>query len=328
MAEASDVHTLPTITQSIHPTIEIKPFRFKKHRSRRRFDRDRSSSPGHHSRCRHHRHHRHSRSSHRTSPSEPNTYDDIYFRNQDLPPDVAFRESLFDALADDEGAAFWEGVYGQPIHTYSPYTASADDDDSDNPVLERMTDEEYVSYVRSKMWEKSHGYIIEERRRREEDRNRKQEREAKNKEEGRRWQAGVEDALKRGEKRRKINRWKGVWEKYLSGWEIALQEESNSTLDKRTVVQRICWPVESGMVSDISKERIEAFFIHAPEAATGTPYARMDLGDILKKERVRWHPDKIQQKAGSAGLDERTMKAVTAVFQIIDKLWSETRPKT
>ena len=38
--------------------------------------------------------------------------------NQAKDPEAAFRESLFDAMADDEGAAFWEGVYGQPIHVY------------------------------------------------------------------------------------------------------------------------------------------------------------------------------------------------------------------
>lgn len=45
----------------------------------------------------------------------------------------------------------------------------------------------------------------------------------------------------------------------------------------------------------------------------------------MKKERVRWHPDKMQQKAGSEGLDEDTTKIVTAVFQMVDRLWSETK---
>src|SRR5436853_946524 len=35
-----------------------------------------------------------------------------------ISPEAAFRESLFDAMADDEGAMFWESVYGQPIHNY------------------------------------------------------------------------------------------------------------------------------------------------------------------------------------------------------------------
>jgi hypothetical protein len=67
-----------------------------------------------------------------------------------LSPDQAFRESLFDALGDDEGAAFWQGVYGQPIHNY-PDTY----EDEETGELERMTEEEYAQFVRRKMWEKS-----------------------------------------------------------------------------------------------------------------------------------------------------------------------------
>jgi len=33
-------------------------------------------------------------------------------------PIERFQESLFDALGDDEGAAFWKEYIGQPIHNY------------------------------------------------------------------------------------------------------------------------------------------------------------------------------------------------------------------
>ncbi|KAK0737008.1 hypothetical protein B0T21DRAFT_364230 [Apiosordaria backusii] len=46
----------------------------------------------------------------------------------------------------------------------------------------------------------------------------------------------------------------------------------------------------------------------------------------LKEERVRWHPDKIQQKlGGSDTVDPKVMKDVTAVFQVVDGLWGEMR---
>ncbi|CAF9917286.1 hypothetical protein IMSHALPRED_003525 [Imshaugia aleurites] len=226
-----------------------------------------------------------------------------------MDPDTAFRESLFDALADNEGAAFWEGVYGQPIHIYSPYhpaSSSPNDDtpnDPDNPKLERMDDEEYAAYVRGKMWCKSHEYVLEERRRRTEERKWKKAKD----EEGRKWQAGVEEALRRGEERRKKNRWKVAWEGYLAGWE------------ERT--GKICWPVESGKMEDVRNGEVEKFF-------TGVgAIGGVDLGDVLKKERVRWHPDKMQQRAGEVGIDAGTMKVVTAVFQIVDRLWSEIRKR-
>lgn len=44
----------------------------------------------------------------------------------------------------------------------------------------------------------------------------------------------------------------------------------------------------------------------------------------LKDERVRWHPDKVQQRLGGK-VDDGVMRDVTAIFQVIDKLWSDTR---
>lgn len=242
--------------------------------------------------------------------------------DSEIHPDKAFRESLFDALADDEGAAYWEGVYGQPIHTYSPYTAKGDADyseDPDNPRLERMNDEEYVSYVRSKMWEKSHQYIFEERKRREKERTTRKSKD----EEGRKWQANMDEALRRGEERRKRNRWKGLWEAYIRKWETTFtaDNETSSTRD------RISWPVENGHAKDVGKEEVERFFLKAPQAAGAADGKEVDVVDVLKKERVRWHPDKIQQRAGGKGIDEGTMKLVTAVFQVIDRLWNEMRGK-
>lgn len=166
-----------------------------------------------------------------------------------------------------------------------------------------MSDEEYTAYVRSKMWEKSHEHIVEERRRREKERKRKKAQE----EQGRKWQAGVEEALRRGEERRRRGRWKGVWEGYLAGW-----EEGKG---------KIFWPVESGRMGDVGTGEVEKFFREVGGVEG------VDLGDMLKKERVRWHPDKMQQRAGRDGIDGGTMKVVTAVFQVVDRLWSEIRER-
>ena len=46
----------------------------------------------------------------------------------------------------------------------------------------------------------------------------------------------------------------------------------------------------------------------------------------LKAERVRWHPDKVQQRFGGA-VDEGTMKVVTGVFQVVDDLVEEERKR-
>ena len=46
--------------------------------------------------------------------------DPRFQQDQGLDPDTLFRESLFDAMADDEGAAFWSGVYDVPIQPTPP----------------------------------------------------------------------------------------------------------------------------------------------------------------------------------------------------------------
>lgn len=326
MASAPEENPPSNSTPPQHPT--SKPFRFKKHRQRAPSPsaayRERSASPSTSHRSHHHHHHhrgRHrSRRRTRTPVDDPTLYDDTYLPNskseQYLDPDVAFRESLFDALADDEGALFWEGVYGQPIHTYPRYREANNDDDdyndSEHPKLERMTDEEYVSYVRSKMWEKSHQYIFEERRKREAQRKRDKIAEERN----RLWQASFDDGMRRGEERRMKQRWKGVWKAYARKWDEAFNDGAEGSMK-----EWISWPVESGKWQDVGKESVEAFF------RNGAGLEDVDLGDMLKRERVRWHPDKMQQRAGSGGIDDETMKAVTAVFQVVDRLWGETRRK-
>ena len=46
----------------------------------------------------------------------------------------------------------------------------------------------------------------------------------------------------------------------------------------------------------------------------------------LKVERVRWHPDKVQQRFGGT-VDEGTMKVVTGVFQVVDDLVEKERKR-
>jgi len=86
--------------------------------------------------------------------------------------------------------------------------------------------------------------------------------------------------------------------------------------------RRIPWPVLSGRWEDVGKDEVERFFRHA-ERYGGVREG--GLGGLLKVERVRWHPDKMQQRAGKDGVDGETMKLITAVFQVIDRMWSETK---
>lgn len=173
-----------------------------------------------------------------------------------------------------------------------------------------------MAHVRAKMWEKSHEFVVEERRRREERRKNKEKKE----EEGKAWERGLEEALKRGEDRRRRSRWKQCWEGYLKSW-----EHLEKYLERGKIRDRMRWPVESGKCEDVGKEEVENFFKNAPQPIMGE--LEVNLGAVLKVERVRWHPDKIQQRFGSHGIDNETLRIVTAVFQVIDTMWSAVREK-
>ncbi|KAF4441240.1 hypothetical protein F53441_12089 [Fusarium austroafricanum] len=269
------------------------------HKSRRR-SRDRHRHRDHEDdeshRRSHRRHHYRHRRRHR-SPTPPNPHEP-----EPLDPEAAFRESLFDAMADDEGAAYWEGVYGQPVHVYSNERVGP------TGHLEQMTDEEYAAYVRQKMWEKTHAGLLEERARREEAKKQKAEEDRRTQQ----LQEDMERSIRRGEERRERRRWAQRWEEYTAAW---------TNWDGMPAT--IAWPVEGGRLEDVEEATVRQFFVNGlnpQEIGEKCFVAR------LRDERVRWHPDKIQQKLGGQ-VDEDTMKGVTAVFQIIDKLWTDSRPK-
>ncbi|PNP49714.1 hypothetical protein THARTR1_09482 [Trichoderma harzianum] len=261
-------------------------------RRRRSRSNERDNESGHH---RHH-HHRHRRRRHR-SPTPPNPHEP-----PTLDPDAAFRESLFDAMADDEGAAYWESVYGQPIHVYS--------DDKVGPAgeLEKMTEEEYAAYVRQKMWEKTNAGLLEERERRAEERKKRKEEEQQN----RKLHEEMDRSRRRADERRRRRRWVDGWDAYTQAW-----SKWDGTLDT------LAWPVLSGQRKDVNEEAVREFFIHGIGLED---VGEKEFAAKLKEERVRWHPDKIQQKLGvQSGSD--VIKDVTAIFQVVDRLWGQTTKK-
>ncbi|OJK00871.1 hypothetical protein ASPACDRAFT_117419 [Aspergillus aculeatus ATCC 16872] len=246
----------------------------------------------------------------------------------DLDPDTAFRESLFDALGDDEGATYWESVYGQPIHTYAIPSVPT----GPSGELEQMDEEEYAAYVRSKMWERTREGMLEEQERLRAERHRKRQQE-KQRQAGentrKAFDEAIEASLRRGRERKREKAWREGWEAYLGCWgrlDGAVQVAAAAAGDrggKGSFRNLVFWPVESGKRKDVSKENVEAFMRHSPQAANGSS----ELLAVLKAERVRWHPDKIQQRYGVLGIEEAVLRSVTEVFQIIDHLWNDLRTR-
>lgn len=303
--------------RSASPDREARPHR--RHRSSRR-DHDgeddeqpRSRAGSRHRSERSHRRPRHRRSRRGDEDAAPAQGFADEGGGPALDPDAAFRESLFDAMADDEGAAYWEGIYGQPIHIYPQEVPNRETGE-----LERMTDEEYAAHVRQKMWEKTHAGLMEEKARRakrREERARRDREAEERMEEERRIQREVERSLKRGEERRRKREWAERFRDYGTGW-----ESWDGGADK------IPWPTKSGRRKDVDEEEVRAFFVRGLDLET---LGEKEFAAKLKEQRVRWHPDKVQQKLGGREkADERVMKDVTMVFQVIDTLYDDIRPKS
>ena len=131
----------------------------------------------------------------------------------------------------------------------------------------------------------------------------------------------IEESLRFGRRRKQNQNWRIAWNSYLDKWGRFLERVSkgNTDVDSEETRASIPWPVESGNERDVSKESVEAFFRRNPAD---------DLLTILKTERVRWHPDKMQQRLRAAGLDSTSLPQVTAVFQILDNMWTDLRKKS
>ncbi|KAK9472925.1 uncharacterized protein V1510DRAFT_402941 [Dipodascopsis tothii] len=74
------------------------------------------------------------------------------------------------------------------------------------------------------------------------------------------------------------------------------------------------WPVVSGRREDISARAVGLFFHDAPK-------------DVIKRERIRWHPDKVKQRFAQCALSADDVATITAVFQIINQIWEERYSK-
>lgn len=266
-------------------------------------------------------------------------------------PNVAFRDSLFDALADDEGAAYWESVYSQPIHVYQRPTV-----ENAKGELEEMNDEQYAAYVQTRMWEKKNPQIMLERERMVKQKREEEEERTKQREEfvrrkqraawehaqsaGARKFAGLDsdgkeryeyvlDPSGASQRSKDITgqEYREAWATYIAAWDnlklelLEARDKPEASSNAGSPSQRIPWPVLQS--KPVTKPNIEDFMRHAPHEHGGNGPARLQL---LKMERVKWHPDKIQQRF-TGNVDEGTMKIVTGIFHVVDALLEDERER-
>ncbi|KAI5302649.1 hypothetical protein KEM56_000492 [Ascosphaera pollenicola] len=238
-------------------------------------------------------------------------------------------------MADDEGASYWEGIYSQPIHTYERQWVRTEADE-----MRQMTDDEYAAYVRSEMWKRTReGMLEEQEARRRQRRAWKREQERLDSERRKRtmFDQLIDESLQRGRQRQSIRKegeeWEGVWRRYLESWEKLNAQVSKAetaenqplNTEKAELRNLIFWPVKTGKRRDVTSEAVEVFLRHSPSVVSADTSEAFLA--VLKTERVRWHPDKVQHRYGGLDVEKQTMQSVTEVFQIIDRLWTETRAK-
>lgn len=269
-----------------------------------------------------HRHrHRHRKSRRHQNGAESDTKVHPLDQDPRIDQETAFRESLFDAMADDEGAAYWENIYGQPIHIYPREKPNVD-----TGHLEQMTDDEYAAFVRQEMWKKTRAGWMEEqvreqeRLKREKEEARRGEREQaesmrRNREEEaqrRRIERELEQALRRGQERKQKVAAQAAFAQYAADFQ-----------DWDGSLAAIPWPVESRQREDLNEKSIRLFFVRGLNLQA---LGQEEFCSRLKEHRVRWHPDKMQQRLGGKGQVEKSVMAdVTMIFQVIDTLYNDTR---
>lgn len=236
--------------------------------------------------------------------------------------DDIFREALFDALSDPEGAEYWERLYGQPIHVYPRPVGVNRETGQREPV----TDAEYVAYVRRKMWEKTHEGYMESRKKRMEEQGRRLQEEAEQREAEerrkaddrrrtearRRVEEDIDRALRRAEKRKQKQTEGLAFADYVTHWNAWDGDQAT-----------IPWPTENGSPEGITERGVRSFFLRGLDLqGLGT----RAFNAKLKEHRVRWHPDKMEQRMGGrTKVDEATMADITMTFQVIDTLYNDTR---
>ena len=243
------------------------------------------------------------------SPDETNIR-----KRYELDDEARFQESLFDAMAADEGADYYAAQFNSH-HSYEPNRAAMpnkDDATRGGGVFDSfpnsLNDEDYAQYIRRGLNQHkarrqptqpnpSSYFEPSQQKKEEEERYRKEE-------------ARHKLAAEQKQKQRYII----AWERYINAW--------NTKTPDTWTYDTVPWPVRSGKPADVSKQAIQEFLAHRPNSTSAS--TNPTLTDTAKYERNRrWHPDKFTQLALARIVPhdtQRTLRLVTQIAQSLNEL--------
>ncbi|KAI5924860.1 hypothetical protein F4810DRAFT_97826 [Camillea tinctor] len=109
--------------------------------------------------------------------------------------------------------------------------------------------------------------------------------------------------------------WRTAWERYNKMWESDCLSVAN-----------IPWPVKLGFRVEVTEANVTTFFAKAPpEELRATAKARLDL---IRKELLRWHTDKVMQNLGSEVVNSSASDALNVVARVLVELMKKALGET
>ncbi|KAI8580913.1 hypothetical protein K450DRAFT_235199 [Umbelopsis ramanniana AG] len=223
--------------------------------------------------------------------------------------ETEWNERLFDAMVDDEGQDFHSSRFD------SYWQPTPGDVPTGSQSVNQMTDEEYRQYMVSEMYKRTHADEIRIEEERREKRKKAKEAKEKAKAEAKEQEAKREREREAVRKLRQLQKMGSSRKKYMSNWEAL---DIASTTVKRLRLNDIPWPFVG---SEVSKIAVKEFLL----------YDIQDLAEqkkIIRKEQLRYHPDKFMQKISARLVDdveERKLISdrINHISSCLNDIWKE-----
>ena len=108
--------------------------------------------------------------------------------------------------------------------------------------------------------------------------------------------------------------WSDAWQRYEETWRLIPNAEVQ--LSEKELSVLLFWPTRDGTKSKLDEREVKNFFQQQP----GNEVAGGSRGRLLRRQAMRWHPDKALRYFAQMQDGEEIMKTVTMIAQVINGL--------